>query len=159
MLLRLMKPLLSVSFASLLLLTTTACSMFGGDQPTKSVAPGAMGGAGKAAAEAPAFDIGKLLGGIKDGPTATAAKGPLEGAIAQLKNALAGAKAQSETAGAGASGADMATMAKKMANDVLTKFGISSQTVTTITSLLQNPAIASVIGPALDQLKGLIPAM
>ena len=131
------------SLVCLFLFTIPACSLFGGgDQPTKSVAPGAMNAGG--------VDIGKLLGGIKDGATANAAKGPLEGAIAQLKNALSGANAN-----AGGS----ADMAKKLAGDVMAKFGLGAGTLGTITSLMSNDAIKGAIGPMLAQLKSLIPAM
>ena len=131
------------SLACLFLFTIPACSLFeGGNQPTKSVAPGAMNAGG--------VDIGKLLGGITDAPTANAAKGPLEGAIAQLKNALAGANA-----GSGGS----ADMAKKLTGDVLAKFGLGAGTMDTITSLMNNAAVKSAIGPMLEQLKSLIPAM
>jgi hypothetical protein len=131
------------SLACLFLFTIPACGLLGGgNEPTKSVAPGAM--------NAGSVDIGKLLGGITDGATANAAKGPLEGAIAQLKNALSGA-----TANAGGS----ADMAKKMAGDVLAKFGIGAGTLGTITNLMNNEAIKGAIGPMLAQLKSLIPAM
>lgn len=106
-----------------------------------------------AAAVAPAqsFDVNKILGGIKDKPTADAAKGPLEGAIASLKT-LMGGKAAPATGGA----ADATAGMKKLGADVLAKFGIDGTTLGTITGLLQNPAVAGAIGPVLNQLKGLI---
>ncbi|MBL9079389.1 MAG: hypothetical protein JNL08_17945 [Planctomycetes bacterium] len=104
-----------------------------------------------AAAPAQSFDINKILAGIKDQPTAEAAKGPLEGAIASLKS-LVGGGAAAPTEGATEASGGM----KQLGSDVLAKFGIDGATIGTITGLLQNPAVAGAIGPLLNQLKGLI---
>ena len=154
-----MKSLLAGRFGCLLVFTA-ACDALG-NSTTKSVDPNALPGAAGAAAngaEVPSVDLGKLLGGITDGPTAAAAKGPLEAALGQLKNALAGADAKAKVESA-ASGADPVSSGKQMAMDVLAKFGLGAGTVDTITGLLDNPAVKSAIGPMLEQLKGMIPAM
>jgi len=102
-----------------------------------------------AVAAATNFDVNKILGGIKDKPTADAAKSPLEGAVAALKNMMSGNQATGGTA-------DASSGAKKLGADVLAKFGIDASTLGTIKGLLDNPAIAGAIGPVLNQLKGLI---
>jgi hypothetical protein len=102
---------------------------------TKSVAAGAI-------------DVNKLLGGITDGPSAEAAKGPLDAAIASLKGML--------TTGDGTT-AEASGGMKQLGTDALAKFGISGDTLGMITGLLANPAVASVIGPTLNQLKSLLP--
>lgn len=137
----------------------TACSLLGGgnEVPTKSVDPSAMQAEAQAAAKAPSIDLGKLLGGITDTSSATAAKSPLENAVAQLKSALAGADAKAKVEAAAGGSAD-ASGGKKMVDEVLAKFGLGSGTVAQITSLLQNEQVKAVLGPTLEQLKGLLPA-
>jgi hypothetical protein len=136
------------------LLVVAGCGLFGGnDAPTKSVDPAAIAGEAPAA---PTIDLGKLLGGITDGGTATAAKSPLESAIAQLKAALAGADAKAKV-DAAAGNAD-ASAGKKLVDEVLAKFGLGSGTVGQITALLQNEQVKAVLGPTLEQLKSLLPA-
>ena len=105
------------------------------------------------------FDLVKLLGGVTDGASAEAAKGPLETGIGALKKALAGADAKAKLDGAAGGNTDTAGTAKKMASDVLAKFGLGAGTVDSIAKLLDNPAVKSAIGPMLEQLQGMIPAM
>jgi hypothetical protein len=121
-----------------------ACSLFEkkADEPTKSVAASS------------GVDLGKLLAGIKDGPSAQAAKSPLEAGIAQLKTALAGAKQPAAGGTTGAAGG-----ANNMVADVLAKFGLGSGSLGVINALMQNQAVTAAIGPALQSLKSLIPAM
>lgn len=120
----------------LAVLPFAGCGMTGSDTaPTKSVATGAMG----------AIDVNKLLAGITDGPTAEAAKGPLDAVIASLKSMTDGAVA------------DATTGAKKLSTDALAKYGITGETMGMITSLLANPTVSSLIGPTLNQLKSLLP--
>ncbi|MEO6594625.1 MAG: hypothetical protein ABIP94_07715 [Planctomycetota bacterium] len=140
-----MKTLFTTSLLCGLFLTTS-CGMFSGESENKkSVAPGAL--AGKDAAGT--VDINKLLGSVKDKPTAEAAKGPLESALASLKGRMGNGK----TTGA----ADASGGMGKMAPDALAKFGINGNTMGMVTGLLGNPTVAGVIGPALEQLKGLLP--
>lgn len=106
--------------------------------------------AAAAAAPAKSFDVNKILGSIKDKPTAEAAKGPLEGAIASLKSMMGG------TTGTSGGAADASSGMKKLGADVLAKFGINGDTMNMITGLLGNPAVSGAIGPVLNQLKGLI---
>ena len=129
--------------------------------PARSALVGAVRGdaAGVEPPQAPAaptIALGKLLGGIPDGGTATAAKSPLESAIAQLKAALAGADAKAKV-DAAAGNAD-ASAGKKLVDEVLAKFGLGSGTVGQITALLQNEQVKAVLGPTLEQLKSLLPA-
>ena len=140
----------SAPILTALLLLVPACQLFGGGETKKSVAPTALG---QPDANANAVDIGKLLAGVTDGTTATAAKGPLDAAVQKLKDALAGA--QGSGAAAGSSGGDMT---KQAMTAVLTKFGIGAGTIGTIDSLLGNDAVKAVLGKSLEQLKGLIPA-
>lgn len=140
------------------LLVVAGCGLLGGNEaPTKSVEPGAMAGAAPAApANAPAIDLGKLLAGITDGGTATAAKSPLESAVEQLKAALAGADAKTKVDAA--TGNADAAGGRKLVDEVLAKFGIGGETVGQITALLQNEQVKAVLGSTLEQLKSLLPA-
>lgn len=154
-----MKSIPACGLLSAALLFATACDSLDTSSQSKSVDPKVLQGAADAAgaqAAAP-VDLGRLLAGIQDGPTAEAAKGPLTAALPQLQSALAGAKAGGEAAGAGS--AEAGAGANKMVQDVLAKFGLGAGTVDTITGLLGNPAVKSAIGPLLDQLKGLLPSM
>lgn len=128
---------LHLALLSLLtLMPFAACGMTGSDTAaTTSAAAGAMGG----------IDVNKLLAGITDGKSAEAAKGPLDSVVASLKGMVGGGGA-----------ADATTGTKKLSSDALAKFGISADTMGLITSLLGNPAVTAVIGPTLNQLKGLI---
>jgi hypothetical protein len=120
---------------TLVLLTSlpfAGCGMTGNDTAaTKSLAVGSV-------------DVNKLLASITDGPTAEAAKGPLDSVVASLKGLAGGAVAEATTG------------AKKIGADTLAKYGISGETLGMITGLLGNPAVTSVIGPTLNQLKGLL---
>ncbi len=119
----------------LAVLPFAACGMTGNDAaPTKSVAAGAMG----------KTDVNKLLAGITDAKTAEAAKGPLDAVVASLKGLAGGAVA------------DASTGAKKLSADTLAKYGITGETMGLISGLLATPAVSSLIGPTLNQLKGLI---
>ena len=139
-----MKPVLKLALAatSLLLATTPACNAIGADG--QASAASAMG----------QVDIDQILAGITDGASAQAAKGPLDGAVAQLQQALAGAQGEAE--GATASGGGMANQAVA---GVMAQFGISAETTAMITDLLAQPAVKEVLGATLTQLQGLIPAM
>jgi hypothetical protein len=124
----------------LAVLPFAACGMTDNDtSATKSVAASAMG----------SIDINQLLGGITDTKSAEAAKGPLDAALASLKGMV------SNTTGAAATEATGSL--KQLGTDTLAKFGISGETLGMVTGLLQNPAITAVIGPALNQLKNLLP--
>lgn len=124
----------------LAVLPFAACGMTGSDTaPTKSVAAGAMG----------SVDLNQLLGGITDAKSAEAAKGPLDSALVSLKGMLG------NTTGAAATEATGGL--KQLGADTLAKFGINGETMGMVTGLLQNPAITAVIGPALTQLKNLLP--
>lgn len=144
---------LSLAFPLVSLLTFAGCGMLGGNEVP---ATPAMPSDAAAAPVAPTIDLGKLLGGITDSNTASAAKSPLESAVAQLKTALAGADAKAKidatTGNADASGG------KKLVDEVLAKFGIGGETVGQITALLQNEQVKAVLGPTLEQLKSLLPA-
>lgn len=122
-------------FALLACLPFVACGMTHQDAPaTKSVASGAL----------PSTDVNQLLAGITDGPSAEAAKGPLDAIVASLKGVTAGAVA------------DATSGVKKLGADTLAKYGINGETMGMINGLLANPAVSSLIGPTLNQLKGLI---
>lgn len=134
------------------LVTFAGCGLLGGNE-----APAVPATTDAAAAPAaPSIDLGKLLGGITDGSTATAAKSPLESAVAQLKTALAGADAKAKVDAA--TGNADASGGKKMVDEVLAKFGLGGETVGQITALLQNEQVKAVLGPTLEQLKSLLPA-
>lgn len=131
------------NFLTLLLafLPLGACGMTAHDtEPTKSVAAGALG----------SIDVNHLLAGITDAKSAEAAKSPLESAIASLKAML-------PKAGTTGSATEATSGMGTLTTDTLAKFGIDGSTVGTITSLLNNEAIAAVIGPTLNQLKSLLP--
>lgn len=122
---------LATKTALLCLFLLPACEMLGGDS---SLVP----------------NIQEMLGGITDKASAEQAKGPLDGAIAQLKAAMAGAQGEAEqAAGEGPS----------MMETVLAQFGIGPETVGVIEGLMAKPEIQAVLGSTLQQLKGLIPAM
>jgi hypothetical protein len=145
-----MKSPLLLAVAALLVFATPACESTGGGVPATSTATAA-----------PSVDIAKLLGGVTDGPSAEAAKGPLEGAIAALKTALAGATAgaKAEAATTGATPEQTESKVKQVTTDVLTKFGLGADSAGMIGGLLGNPAVVGAIGPLLEQLKGMLPAM
>lgn len=105
-------------------------------EATKSLAAGSI-------------DINQLLGGITDAKSAEAAKGPLDAAIASLKGML--------TNTAGTAATEASGSLKQLGADTLAKLGINSDTMGLVTGLLNNPAVTSVIGPALTQLKSLLP--
>jgi hypothetical protein len=144
--LRAMKTLLLSSLACLPFAFLPACAS---NAPTKSVAPGAMSAMP---------DIGKMLAGIKDVGTANAAKGPLEAAIGQLKNAMGGIPAQAQQQAA-ASGGDLGGITKQLTGSLLSSFGLGAGTMGVINTLMGNGGIAGALGPALSSLKGLLPAM
>jgi len=99
-----------------------------------------------ALATAPSLaDLGKLLSGITDGPTATAAKGKLETLVGSLKSAAGSAPA---AGGLGELG--------KLAGQAATKLGVSPEVMQQITALLANPAVKDAIGPVLEQLQSLL---
>ena len=92
-------------------------------------------------------NINALLGSITDAQTAQDTKPLLDGVVAQLGNALANAKAEGEGAAAEGGG---------MVESVLTQFGVTPETTTTINTLLENPAVESVLGATLNSLMGMI---
>lgn len=134
-------------------LLLAGCGLLGGsDVPAAPAVPGDT----TAAPAAPTVDLGKLLAGITDGTSATAAKSPLESAVEQLKAALAGADAKAKVEAA--TGRADAAGGKQLVDDVLAKFGLGGETVSQITALLQNEQVKAVLGPTLEQLKSLLPA-
>lgn len=144
---------LSLALPAFALLTLASCGLLGGND---APATPAMPNDAAATPAAPTIDLGKLLAGITDGNTATAAKSPLESAVAQLKTALAGADAKSKVDAA--TGNADASGGKKLVDEVLAKFGLGGETVGQITALLQNEQVKAVLGPTLEQLKSLLPA-
>lgn len=96
---------------------------------------------------AKSININSLLAGITDATTAQDAKPALDAAVAQLSVAVQGAK--SEAASTEAEGQDMVT-------SVLSQFGVSGETAGTVNTLLENPAVAGVLGSTLEQLMGLV---
>jgi hypothetical protein len=140
-----MKTLLLGSLACLPFLFLSACES---NAPSKTVAPGAMA----------MPDIGKLLGNVTDVASANAAKGPLEAAIGQLKNAMGGIGNQAKQQAA-TSGGDVASITKQLTGNLLSSFGLGAGTMGVLNSLMGNSGIAGVLGPALSSLKGLMPAM
>lgn len=97
-------------------------------------------------------DLGKLLGTITDGPTATAAKSKIELIINSLKSAASAAGA-----GAGALGGDLS----KLAGAAAEKAGVDvpalkAAALKQVEGLLNNDAIKGAIGPTLEQLKTLL---
>ncbi len=135
------------------LLALAGCGLLGGND---AAAAPAVPTDAAAAPAAPTIDLGKLLGGITDGDTATAAKSPIESAVAQLKAALSGANAKAQVDAA--TGNADAAGGKKLVDEVLAKFGLGGETVGQITALLQNEQVKAVLGPTLEQLKSLLPA-
>lgn len=132
-----MKPLLIASLLAALA-AVTACNATSADATAA------------AASATKSFDINKILGGITDKPSAEAAKGPLESAVASLKGMLGTDSA------AGGAPAEASGGMKKVSADVLATFGVTGDTMGMITGLLGNPAVTAVIGPVLNQLKGMI---
>ncbi len=96
---------------------------------------------------AAAPNITELLAGITDMQSAEQAKAPLESAVSQLQSAL------SSKMGAGTESGG------SMVDSVLAQFGITPETKNMITGLLGNDAIRGAIGPTLETLQGLLPAM
>lgn len=97
---------------------------------------------------APALaDLGKLLSTVKDAPTAEAAKPQLEALTQQLQTAKKSVSGGTKDALGGLG---------KLATDAAGKLGVSSEVMTQIKTLLQDPAIAGVIGPVLQKLQGLL---
>jgi len=122
---------LATKTALLSLFLLPACEMLGGDNATLP-------------------NIQELLGGITDKASAEQAKGPLDGAVAQLQAALGGAQAEGE---------QKAEEGNSMVQTVLAQFGVGAETVGMIEELMAKPEIQAVLGQTLQQLKGLIPAM
>lgn len=95
----------------------------------------------------PIADLGKVLGNIKDGATAAAAKGGLDALVQQLSAAKTAATGGAEGGLGGLS---------KLATGAAAKAGLSPDVMATIQSLLDNPTIKAVIGPTLEKLQGLL---
>ena len=121
-----------------------------------AVMPAGLTPAKAAASDLPAnptvADLGKLLGTITDGPTATAAKSKIESIINSLKSAASAAGA-----GAGALGGDLS----KLAGAAAEKAGVDmpalkAAALKQVEGLLNNDAIKGAIGPTLEQLKTLL---
>lgn len=102
----------------------------------------------EAAAAPSVADLGKVLAGIKDGPTAEAAKAPLAAIVQQLEAAKKAAPA--------AAGTEALSGLGKLAGDAAAKLGVSAETTKQITALLDNPSVKAVIGPTLEKLQGLL---
>jgi hypothetical protein len=116
--------------------------------PAPVAAPAPAPAPKSAAVAAPALaDLGKVLGSIKDAPTAEAAKGPLDALVLQLQTAKASVPAGTKDALGGIS---------KLASDAAAKAGVSPEVMTQLASLLDNPTIKAVIGPTLEKLQGLL---
>ncbi len=95
-------------------------------------------------------DLGKLLGSITDGPTATAAKGKLDAVITSLKSAASGA-------GASSLGGDLTKLAGAAAEKVGVDLpALKAAALKQVEGLLTNDAIKGAIGPTLEQLKTLL---
>lgn len=127
-----MKPLVVVSLLALLLVPACGTTSAEPTAGSRSVAD--------------AINVNMILGGIRDKGSAEASKSTLERAIAAIQDAM--------RANPGAVDASSGT--KKISQDVAAKFGVTKDTLSTITRLLSDPAITAVIGPALTQLKNLL---
>ncbi len=93
----------------------------------------------------PVADLGKVLSSITDGPTAQAAKGKLEAAIASLKSA------------AGAAGTDLTKLAGSAAASAgVDVTSLKAAALKQVESLLSNAAVKTAIGPTLEQLVPLL---
>lgn len=119
-----------------------------------AVIPAGVTPAKAAATDLPAnptvADLGKLLGTITDGPTATAVKGKLETVITSLKSAASGS-------GASALGGDLTKLAGAAAEKVGVDLpALKAATLKQVEGLLTNDAIKGAIGPTLEQLKTLL---
>ncbi|HEX5054013.1 MAG TPA: hypothetical protein VFZ65_19700 [Planctomycetota bacterium] len=119
------------------------------ETPAAPVVSKAPDPAAAPAAPAPSVaDLGKLLGGIKDGETAKAAKGQLDAIAQQLqttKNAVPAAASPSALGDLG-----------KMAGDAAAKLGVSPDVIKQIAALLADPSVKAAIGPTLEKLQGLL---
>lgn len=93
-------------------------------------------------------NLGEFLATIKDGPTATAAKAPLEAFVKQLETTKAAAAPTPAKPDA------LGGLTGKIA-DVAAKIGISPEITKQIGALLENPSVKAVIGDALTKLQGL----
>ncbi len=114
--------------------------------PTQTPAQPAAANAPEASAPALA-DLGKILGAIKDGTTAAAAKPSLDALVQQLEAAKTKAAANATDALGGLG---------KVAADAAAKLGVGPEVVQQITALLDLPAVKAAIGPTLEKLQGLI---
>ncbi len=148
-----MKPsLLVLSF--LFAVVPASCGALGGNTPTVDTPPVSVPSIEAPSVSTPTVDIGSLLGGITDQPSAEAAKAPLESAVPQLQTALDAANAKGKLDQA--AGTTDAAGVSSMLDGVLAKFGLGAGTVDQIGALLQNEQVKSVLGPTLEQLKGLL---
>jgi hypothetical protein len=119
-----------------------------GQQPAPAQPAAAQPAAAAAGELQPTVEnLGKILGGITDAPTAVAAKGKLETILGSLKSAADAVKGQF--------GGDLS----KVAGGIAAKAGVDLGAIKTaallkVDGLLANAAIKSAIGPTLEQLKG-----
>jgi hypothetical protein len=97
-------------------------------------------------------DLPGLLAGIKDGATATAAKGKLDALVTMLEQKKLATEAKDAKAPA-ATGLDLG----KLAGSAMEKLGVSAETTKQITDLLAKPEVKAAIGTSLEKLKGLLP--
>lgn len=95
-----------------------------------------------------------MLGGITDQPWAEAAKAPLESAVPQLQTALDAANAKGRLDQA--AGTTDAAGVRSMLDGVLAKFGLGAGTVEPDRCTAADEQVKSVLGPTLEQLKGLL---
>ncbi|MBM4062935.1 MAG: hypothetical protein FJ265_17845 [Planctomycetes bacterium] len=118
--------------------------------PGQSPAPAQPAAAQPAAAadlQPTVENLGKILTGITDGPTAQAAKSKLDTIIGSLKSAAEAAKGQL--------GGDLGKLAGAAAAKAGVDLGaIKAAALQQVDKLLANDAIQGAIGPTLEQLKG-----
>jgi hypothetical protein len=95
-------------------------------------------------------ELGSFLAKIKDGPTATAAKEPLDALVKQLQTAKDAA-----TTASGSSGGTLGGLATAAAG-AAAKLGISEDVVKQIGTLLEKPEVKAALGATLEKLKSLV---
>lgn len=128
-----MKPLVFVSLFALAFIP--AC----GTTPAEPATAGSR-------SVAEGINLNMILGGVRDKGSAEASKSTLERAVAAIQETMRSNPGVVEASGG----------MKKISLEAATKFGVTKDTLGTIKKLLNDPAISSVIGPVLTQLKDLL---